>query len=133
VNISGATSSTYSITGATAGDAGNYDVVVTGACGVITSGAATLIVSAAGTWLGVTSTDWNTSSNWCGGVPTLTTDVIVPPSAPNMPNLSNGTGSARNITINFGGMLTIGAAGLLDLYGSVINSGTFNATAGNIN
>jgi hypothetical protein len=133
VNISGATSSTFAITGATAGDAGNYDVVVTGTCGVATSSTAILIVNAAGTWLGVTSTDWNTSSNWCGGVPTSTTDVIVPSSAANMPNLSNGTGAARNITINFGGALTLGSAGSLDLYGSVINSGTFNATAGNIN
>jgi hypothetical protein len=46
-NITGATSSSYSIASTTAGDAGSYDVVVTGACGTATSNAATLTVNAA--------------------------------------------------------------------------------------
>ena len=97
-----------------------------------TSNAITISIIPAQTWLGSTSSDWNTLSNWCGGIPTSTTDVIVPSSAPNMPNLSTGTGSAKNITINTGGTLTIGVNGILDLFGNVTNSGTFNATAGNI-
>jgi hypothetical protein len=43
--ISGATSSSYSITAVAASDAGNYDVIVTGSCGSVTSNAATLTVS----------------------------------------------------------------------------------------
>jgi hypothetical protein len=81
----------------------------------------------------VTSTNWNTASNWCGGIPAATTDVIIPSSAPNMPNLNGGTGTARNITINSGGSLTIAATGTLDLFGSIINNGTFVTAAGNIN
>src|SRR5258705_6790107 len=46
VNITGATSSSYSITGVIAGDAGNYDVVVAGTCGAVTSSVATLFVNA---------------------------------------------------------------------------------------
>ncbi|HMK25017.1 MAG TPA: right-handed parallel beta-helix repeat-containing protein, partial [Chitinophagaceae bacterium] len=37
VNIAGATASSYTITGVVAGNAGSYDVVVTGSCGPITS------------------------------------------------------------------------------------------------
>jgi hypothetical protein len=98
-----------------------------------TSNAITITVIPLQTWTGVTSTDWNTSSNWCGGIPTSTIDVIIPSSAPNMPNLSGGTGTARSIIINTGGSLTIGSNGVLDLFGNLTNNGTFNATAGNIN
>lgn len=47
VNIAGATSATYNIAAAAAGDAGSYDVVVTGTCGSVTSNAATLTLNAA--------------------------------------------------------------------------------------
>src|SRR5439155_25967628 len=30
-----------------------------------------------GSWIGITSTDWFTASNWCGGVPTSLTDVTI--------------------------------------------------------
>lgn len=46
VNISGATSNTYSIASVTAADAGSYDVVVTGTCGNTTSTVATLSLTA---------------------------------------------------------------------------------------
>lgn len=132
VDISGATTASYTINSATAGDAGNYDVVVTGSCGTGTSSVATLSVNATGSWIGVTSTNWNTASNWCGAVPTATTDVIIPAGAPNMPNLSAGTGEAHNITINGGASLTIGAGGTLNIYGDLTNNGSFNAAAGNL-
>ncbi|MFD0998047.1 immunoglobulin domain-containing protein [Ohtaekwangia kribbensis] len=46
-NIAGATSSSYTITGTVAGDAGNYDVVISGTCTPpVTSSAATLIINA---------------------------------------------------------------------------------------
>jgi len=44
-NISGALSATLNITNATAGDAGNYSVEITGTCGTVTSNAATLVVN----------------------------------------------------------------------------------------
>jgi hypothetical protein len=46
-NIAGATSSSYTITGTVAGDAGNYDVVISGTCTPpVTSAAATLTINA---------------------------------------------------------------------------------------
>jgi hypothetical protein len=45
VNISGATTSSYSITGLISGDASAYTVDVTNACGTVTSTAATLVVN----------------------------------------------------------------------------------------
>jgi hypothetical protein len=132
VNIAGATASTYTITNVATGDAGVYDVIVTGSCGSLTSNPATLTVNIPGTWIGVTSTDWNTASNWCGGIPTTTTDVLINAGAPNMPNLSNGTGSARQITIGTGASLTVGNAGILNIYGDVVNNGTWTASAGSL-
>src|SRR5260221_10402095 len=44
-NLSGATNASYTMASVTAGDAGNYDVVVTGACGPATSTAATLTLN----------------------------------------------------------------------------------------
>jgi hypothetical protein len=131
-NISGATSSSYTITGLVAGDAGNYDVVVTGICAALNSSTVTLTVNAAGTWLGTVNNNWNTAGNWCGGIPTSTTDVIIPATAPNMPNLSSANGAARNISIANGATLTIGAGGILDLYANISGAGVFNATAGSI-
>ena len=44
-NVSGTTNSSYTITNVARGDAGNYDVVITNACGAVTSSAATLSVN----------------------------------------------------------------------------------------
>ena len=48
-DIGGATAATYTIPVPAAGDAGNYDVVVTNACGSVTSTAASLTVNIAAT------------------------------------------------------------------------------------
>jgi len=132
VNIPGATNPSYTITGVVAGDAGNYDVVVTGTCGTVSSSTAVLTVTANGTWTGATSSDWNSASNWCGGIPTPASDILVPAGVPNMPVLSGGTGTARHITISTGALLTVGTGGLLEIYGNLVRNGVFNATAGNL-
>ena len=131
-NIPGATNSSLILSSVTVSDAAIYDVIVTGVCGPVTSQVAVLTVTETGSWIGVTSTNWNTASNWCGGIPGPTTNVFIPSSAPNMPNLSGGTGSARNITIGAGGSLTVGTGGLLNIYGDLVIHGIFNASAGNL-
>jgi hypothetical protein len=86
-----------------------------------------------GTWLGSTSTDWNTASNWCGGVPTSSTNVVINSGASNYPNLSTGAdGVANSITINSGASLTIGGTETLTITdgGSFTNNGTFTAGSG---
>ncbi len=132
VNITAANASSYTITGVTATDAGNYDVVVSSDCGPVTSSTAVLTVSLPGSWIGVTSPDWNTASNWCGGIPGPTTDVTIPASAPFMPNIVIASGAAHHITINAGASLTVGTDGTLEIYGDVNNSGIWNASAGHL-
>lgn len=39
----------------------------------------------AGTWLGTTGTDWNDATNWCGGIPASSTDVVIPSGLTNYP------------------------------------------------
>jgi hypothetical protein len=56
------------------------------------------------TWTGLVSTAWDNASNWdCGGVPTTTTDVILPATSTTgfYPIIVNGlTGNCRTIRID---------------------------------
>jgi len=85
-----------------------YRVVVTG-CSTLTSAAATLHVNSSGTWLGSTDTAWEHVGNWCGGVPTSATDVLVPATAPRMPLISASTVTAyaHSLTIQKFAQLSI--------------------------
>lgn len=56
---------------------------------------------AATTWLGETSNEWNTITNWNDGKPSVSTNVVVPGSALNMPTLSSNA-YANNVTLNDG-------------------------------
>ncbi len=80
-----------------------------------------------GRWLGTTNSDWNTASNWCGGVPIATTDVIIPAasSVPNSPTLS-ALSLINSLNVSIGGQLTIASNGKL----SVTNELNNNATLG---
>ncbi|MFA5973632.1 MAG: GEVED domain-containing protein [Lentimicrobiaceae bacterium] len=85
---------------------------------------ATITTTTGGSWLGITSTDWHTASNWCGGIPTSTTDVTIPSGAPNQPVI--GTAAVcNNITIDPGASLTITGSNTLTASGSWTNNGTF--------
>ena len=61
----------------------------------------------AGQWLGTASNDWFTASNWCGGVPTATTDVVISSGTPFQPVINAGGAVCRNITLNSGASLDI--------------------------
>jgi hypothetical protein len=87
-----------------------------------TSNIIDLSVTSPGQWLGITSSDWDTESNWCGGVPTSSTNVSIPSGViqPVIGVLSSA--SCNNINIADGAILTIesNASGT----GSLIISGT---------
>ena len=54
----------------------------------------TALVVSAGSWIGTTSTDWFTTSNWCGGtLPTSSTDVTIAAGLSHYPSIG-ATGSA---------------------------------------
>ncbi len=128
-NIANATNSTLVLNAVTVADAGTYNVVITGLCGNVTSADVTLTVAANNAWLGVISNDWNTPGNWCGGVPTSTSDVVITAGTPFAP-VVNGIANVRNLSINSGTSVTVAASAFLNIFGDFSNSGTFTAPNG---
>ena len=85
-----------------------------------------------GTWLGLTNTDWNTVSNWCGGVvPSSLTDVSIGVNA-NQPIIGASGGLCRNITIKVGANLTVSGSNSLTVKGNWTNNGTFTSNASTV-
>jgi hypothetical protein len=103
--------------------------VTSGGCSDISS-TVLISINAPGTWLGV-NTNWFDNQNWCGGVPTITTDVLIPGGLSNYPYLTSGIGTVRDITINAGASVTLNPA-TLKISGNITNSGSFDATSGSI-
>lgn len=110
------------------------------------SSAVAVTVTATGTWLGTTTNAWETAANWCGGVPTSGTAVVIPAGTPNQPVI-NGTAACASLTINGGttaNTLSISGAYTLTVSGAVtinapaaavtnsISVGTGTLTAGSI-
>lgn len=114
-----------------------------------------LNISSQTSWKGVTSTNWNTASNWSNGLPSATVDVIIGDANftgafqpallagnPTCKSLTIGTSAkvsslsiGRNITVS--GNITIGANGTIlhttasrtiTLKGDWINTGTYTAS-----
>jgi hypothetical protein len=79
---------------------------------------------AASTWTGAVSTAWNTAGNWSAGVPQPETQVTIP-NVTNDPIISTAGILVKSITVQSGGLLTVSAAGVLHINGSVGN-GIFN-------
>ena len=129
-DISGATSSSYSIPLPTGSDAGNYTVAVTSCATTVGSYTATLSVSAVGTWLGVNKS-WNDAQNWCGGIPTLSSDVTIPVTGSGFYPTVSSAAFIHNITIAANASLTVYNA-TLQIAGTITNSGTFDAANGTI-
>ncbi|OOG78224.1 hypothetical protein B0E43_02120 [Algoriphagus sp. A40] len=83
----------------------------------------------AGFWVGTVSSDWFDPANWCGGVPTATTDVLIVSTAPNQPVINANGAVAKNITIQTGASLEITGNYTLSVHGNWANSGTFTSEA----
>ena len=100
------------------------------------------VVSGTGTWVGKTSTDWNTGSNWCGGSVPNGIAVSIPGGLTNYPVISSSVSSVKTITINNsgsgaslevvnGGSITLSDALTVNSNGTlkVDNGGSLTATA----
>ncbi len=85
-----------------------------------------------GTWKGTAGTDWNNPANWCGGVPTTYTNVVIPNVA-NQPVISTANAVAKTISIASGASLTMSGSYNLTLSGNsfsnLAGATGFNASA----
>jgi len=137
INISGATSATFTPAAASSpfNVAGTYYIVryavlssnnnisPTPYIATSQSNYALITVSAAaGTWLGISSTDWHTASNWSGGIPLTTTDVVIPSGTSYQPSVITDVAVCHNLTINSGGILTISAGKQMTVAGTLLNN-----------
>lgn len=139
-NASGtSTGSTYTTPALTQTTWYKVKVTSSGPC-TSTSAEVKLTIVSGGGWLGGTSNDWGTASNWCSGVvPTSATDVTITKATgiTNMPTINAGTAAvAKSVTISNTypvSSLTIAASGTasLSVYGNLKLNGSFtdNSTA----
>lgn len=95
-----------------------------------TSNQIAVTVNSDGNWIGTTN-NWNTATNWCGGVPTSTQSVTINSGTPTDPVIS-ATANANSITINSGASLTISGTNTLNVYGNWANNGTFTPNDGTV-
>ncbi|HEU4472084.1 MAG TPA: hypothetical protein VFR58_13420 [Flavisolibacter sp.] len=128
-NIAGATNDSLILSNVSAADAGSYSVVITGLCGSATSATVNLTVSATNNWVGTVSSDWNVAANWCGNVPTASSDVLIPSGTPFQPVI-NGLANVRSLTINAGASLTVSQNAPLNIFGNFTSNGSFTAPNG---
>ncbi len=122
---------TYTSVAADAGTTVTLTMTVSNAACSATATYSVTVTACPKTWTGLTTTDWNTSTNWSPtGVPASSDDVIIP-SVTNKPVIASGvTANAKNVTVNSSSSLTINSTGILNTYGSVTNNGTFTANSG---
>ena len=101
--------------------------------GTTTSGIINILtVCLPGTWLGITNTDWNTATNWCGGnVPSALTNVTVGITS-NQPVIGVLGGLCNSITIATGATLTISGSNTLTVSGNWTNNGTFTSNTSTV-
>ncbi|MFT4522296.1 MAG: hypothetical protein ACI8ZN_001241 [Bacteroidia bacterium] len=113
-----------------------YNIYATGpsptACPTELTNTASVTVVQPGSWLGTTDTDWFTSSNWCGGIPTVTTDVNIPAIAPNMPDIDASGALCKDMSIESGATVVISTSDVLSTYGNWTNNGTFTSGTGGV-
>lgn len=104
-------------------------LVQNGVCAQATTASVSMLVNAAGQWVGGTSGNWNVGANWCGGVPSASSNVSIPASS--TVNISTANVTVNSINISTGGSLTMNGAYNLSIAagGTFTNTGNFDATA----
>ena len=80
------------------------------------------------------TSDWNSNSNWSGGVPTTNLNTLIPNGITGgkvYPILSSGIATVKDLTIESAASLTVADA-TLQISGTINNSGTFDVSNGSI-
>jgi subtilisin family serine protease len=103
-----------------------YTLTVSDMCGNTATDEVVVNVVENGTWLGTTSNSWHVSSNWCGGVPTATTEVKIPSNVPNYPTVTSGTYQVKSLTLGSGAFLSLNSGCNLQVLESTTNNGSIN-------
>ncbi|GEO10027.1 T9SS type A sorting domain-containing protein [Segetibacter aerophilus] len=110
----------------------NYTIASTASCPTyIVSAPMTINIHAI--WNGSVSRNWHDANNWsCGGVPTLTSNAIIPTGMPRYPIIYSGVGTTNNLTIQTGASIL--DSGSLKVAGIISNTdaGSINALAGKV-
>ena len=86
------------------------------------------------TWTGATTTDWNTTTNWSlNAIPLVNTNVVIPTVGNGRyPIISSADAIANSITLTTAASSITVVGKTLQIYGTINNSGTFDASAGQI-
>jgi len=101
-------------------------------CESVNRTAVAVTFKATHTWVGGSAGDWNTVSNWCGGVPNSTSASVTIPSGTTV--TLNTNASVAQLTIASGGTLTVSGTSQLTVAsgGTFTNNGTFTAGTGTL-
>lgn len=81
-------------------------------------------------WRGA-STNWFSSSNWCGSVPSATVGAYIGSGVSFYPIINGDGASVLDLTIGSGASLTLNDGHALDSYGDWTNNGTFTSNGNN--
>src|SRR5690606_8369609 len=84
-------------------------------------------------WTGAIDSDWQTAGNWSDNqLPDMTCPNVYIPNTTNKPVLANGSSTIRNIYIDAGAELTVNGTGVLQIAGTINNSGMFDVSEGEV-
>lgn len=109
-------------------------VISNGACAPVTSTETTVNVQQAGTWLGLVSSDWNNTANWCGGIPTTTTDATIASGTPFSPQINTNAFCRDLVLLNNATLSFAGTTNSISISREAFlaNNATFNPANGTV-
>lgn len=90
------------------------------------------IFKSTSTWNGSVSTDWFNPNNWDADVPTTIMNAVIPSGVSNFPIVTGNTAVCKNLTVDNGATLTLGAGATINIYADFNNNGTFEPSTGNL-
>ena len=88
-------------------------------------------IASTGAWIGGATGSWNDPANWCGGLPTLGTNVTIPSG---VAVTIDADASANSLVISSSSSVTLSGAFTLSIQagGTLTNNGTFLQTTGTV-